>query len=118
MGAMSKTTLDVFLAKVAEIPTKSCVHAAGRSMTFTELDRASDSLARHLLDRGVQRGDHVGISLDRTVDMMAAIFAVWKAGAAYVPIDPTYPRGRIQHMVTDSGARLVVTESSRNFISS
>lgn len=105
------TALDAFLAKVAEHPDRVCVSAGGRSLTFAALDGASDSLAVQLVARGVQRGDHVGISLDRSVDMVVAILAVWKAGAGYVPIDPTYPRDRIQHMVSDSAARLVLTQS-------
>lgn len=108
---MSETILDVFSALAAENPERKCVFAGKRSTTFAGLDQASNSLAAHLLARGIEPGDHVGISLDRTVDMMAALFAVWKVGAGYVPIDPTYPRNRIQHMVSDSGAKLVVTQT-------
>ena len=53
----------------------------------------------------------MAISLDRTTDMLVALFAVWKAGAGYVPIDPTYPENRIRHMVEDSGVKIVVTQS-------
>lgn len=108
---MSETILGAFASMVAGNPDRQCVFAGDRSMTFAELDRASNSLAAALLARDIKPGDHVGISLDRTVNMMAALFAVWKVGAGYVPIDPTYPRNRIQHMVSDSDAKLVVTQS-------
>ena len=108
---MSGTILDIFSGMVAQYPERECVFAGGRSLTFASLDRASNSLAAALRARGMEHGDHVGIGLDRTVDMMVALFAVWKVGAAYVPIDPTYPRNRVQHMISDSGAKLVITQT-------
>ncbi|MFC7277305.1 amino acid adenylation domain-containing protein [Paractinoplanes rhizophilus] len=75
--------------------------------TYGELDRAANRLARTL---GAGRGDIVGICLSRSPDMVVAILAVLKAGAAYLPLDPGYPPQRLRFMVEDSGAPLVVTD--------
>ncbi|WP_137811337.1 non-ribosomal peptide synthetase, partial [Gordonia sp. GAMMA] len=80
-----------------------------RSLTYAELDAASNRLARHLLDRGIGRGTLVALLIPRSAELMVAIWAVAKTGAGYVPIDPDYPADRVSHMITDSGARLGLT---------
>ncbi|MGF0327427.1 amino acid adenylation domain-containing protein [Gordonia hongkongensis] len=80
-----------------------------RSLTYGELDAASNRLARHLLDRGIGRGTLVALLIPRSAELMVAIWAVAKTGAGYVPIDPDYPADRVSHMITDSGARLGLT---------
>ncbi|MET9200711.1 amino acid adenylation domain-containing protein [Gordonia sp. NPDC003585] len=84
------------------------------SITYAELDARSNRLARVLLGRGV--ADHtepvVAMAVERSIDALVAIWAIVKSGAAYVPVDPTYPSDRVAHMLADSGARLVITTSS------
>ena len=63
------------------------------------------------MDIGVSRGDLVGIGLDRTIDMVVTMLAIWKCGAAYVPLDPTFPRERLEVMITDAPVRVVVSRS-------
>ncbi|MDN0200046.1 amino acid adenylation domain-containing protein [Streptomyces sp. S.PNR 29] len=93
-------------------PDRPAVRFEGRELTYGELDQAADRLARHLLEQGAGRGSLVGVLLERSPDLLVALLAVMKTGAAYVPIDPIYPPARIGHMIEDSGARLVVTDEA------
>ncbi|MEU7633757.1 amino acid adenylation domain-containing protein [Nocardia sp. NPDC049220] len=83
-----------------------------RELSYRELDDASSQLARHLIGCGVGPGDFVAVAITRSVESVLAVWAVAKTGAAYVPIDPTYPADRIAHMISDSGAALGVTTSA------
>ena len=78
-------------------------------MTYAELDRRSSILAHTLLDQGASRGTFVAIACDRSCAMVVGLLGILKAGAAYVPIDPSYPAERIAFMLRDSGAQHLVT---------
>ncbi|NOZ56820.1 MAG: amino acid adenylation domain-containing protein [Calditrichaeota bacterium] len=86
--------------------------APDASWTFAELNSRANQIARRLRDLGVGPEDLVGISLDRSADFVASILGVLKAGAAYVPLDPSYPKDRLRYMVTDSGAKTIVTRDA------
>ncbi|MGK5520950.1 amino acid adenylation domain-containing protein, partial [Micromonospora sp. URMC 107] len=73
------------------------------------LDAAANRLAALLVERGVRRGDRVGVCLPRGSRLVVALLGVLKAGACYVPLDPAYPAARVAFMTEDSGARLVLT---------
>ncbi|MBF6205530.1 amino acid adenylation domain-containing protein, partial [Streptomyces gardneri] len=87
------------------------VRYQGRSITYRELDEYSSRLARVLIERGVGPERIVALSFPRSYEMVAAFWAVAKAGGAHVPIDPTYPEDRMRHMVNDSGAVIGITAS-------
>lgn len=93
-------------------PEAIAVDSAEVQLSYCELNTAANQLAHFLRIRGVRRGDIVGISLDRSVEMVTALLAVAKTGAAYVPIDPAYPLERVQFVATDSRAKVIVTHSS------
>ncbi|WP_067646988.1 non-ribosomal peptide synthetase [Nocardia harenae] len=80
-------------------------------LSYRELDAASSKLARELIAREVGPGSVVAIAITRSAESVLSVWAIAKAGAAYVPIDPTYPRERIEHMVADSGAEFGLTLS-------
>ncbi|UGT39784.1 amino acid adenylation domain-containing protein [Nocardia yamanashiensis] len=80
-----------------------------RELTYRELDEASSKLARELIERGVGPGDVVGIGISRSIESVLAVWAIAKAGAAYVPVDPKYPADRIEYLLSDSRAVLGVT---------
>ncbi|MES1240102.1 MAG: amino acid adenylation domain-containing protein [Acidobacteriota bacterium] len=107
-------------------PTGSCIHAlfeaqaglrpgavalvcAGESLTYGELDAKANRLAHHLRSLGVGPEVRVGVCLERSAEMVAALLSVLKAGGAYVPLDPSYPEERLRFMAEDSGARVLVT---------
>ena len=85
---------------------------ARKQLTYAELDAHATRIARHLQARGVVPGDKVGICMPRSLDQIAALLAIVKAGAAYVPLDPTYPLDRLRFILADIDARLVIV--SRN----
>ena len=84
-----------------------------RELTYRELDYRANQLAAFLRRRGVGPDQLVGLCFDRSIEMVVAILGVLKAGAAYLPLDPAYPEKRLQFMLEDSGAGLVLTQGSR-----
>ncbi|MBE3201500.1 amino acid adenylation domain-containing protein [Frankia sp. CH37] len=86
--------------------------ADGGVWTYARFDARVNSLARLLVERGVTVGDRVAVVLPRSVDLVTAVVAVLRAGAAYVPVDPGYPAERVTAILQDSGARVVITDSA------
>lgn len=81
----------------------------GRSVTYSELDRRSNQLAHLLLDLGVERGDRVGLFLDKSLESVVGVYGALKAGAAYVPLDPQAPPARLAYIAADCGIRVLLT---------
>lgn len=98
-------------AQAARSPEAVALTFQGRATTFRELECASNRLAHYLRRLGVRQGSRVGIHLERSPQMIAAILAVLKAGACYVPLDPAYPASRLAFMVADGALGFVLTES-------
>ncbi|MEU4315654.1 amino acid adenylation domain-containing protein [Nocardia sp. NPDC024068] len=90
-------------------PDGVAVRWRGRDTSYRELDERANRLARLLIARGAGPETVVAVALPRGLDAITAIWAVARTGAAYVPVDPGYPRDRIAHMLIDSGARLGIT---------
>nr|AEH95300.1 putative non-ribosomal peptide synthetase [Aplysina aerophoba bacterial symbiont clone AANRPS] len=90
----------------ADLP--AVVYGGGR-LSYGELEARSNRLARELLSRGAGPETVVAVGLERSLEMVVAVVAVVKAGAAYLPLDVTYPPARLSYMLSDSGARLLVT---------
>ncbi|MGW4884216.1 amino acid adenylation domain-containing protein [Streptomyces murinus] len=82
------------------------------SLTYAQLDARATHLARRLRAAGVTPGSLVGVCLDRTPDLAVALLAVWRAGAAYLPLDPSHPKARREFTVADSGIEWIVTDSA------
>lgn len=82
--------------------------------TYQELNRRANQLAHYLRTLGVAPDVRVGLYLERSLEMLVALLGVLKAGGAYVPLDPSYPQERIQFMLADSGATVLVTQQSLN----
>ncbi|RZB19442.1 amino acid adenylation domain-containing protein [Streptomyces sp. F001] len=89
-------------------PAAVAVRCGETVLTYGELEQRADRLARYLVTLGVGREVRVGLCLPRSVDMIVAELAVWKAGGAFVPLDPEYPADRLAFMVADSDVRVVV----------
>lgn len=100
--------LSRFESLAASDPGRAAIHAAGSVWTAGQLNDRANELARTLRSLGLGPGAFVGIALHRSPELLVALLAVVKAGAAYVPIDPTYPRARLDHMITSAGLDLVI----------
>ncbi|MBF6167051.1 amino acid adenylation domain-containing protein [Streptomyces gardneri] len=83
-----------------------------RELSYRELDETSSRLARYLIGFGLGPGDFVAVAITRSVESVLAVWAVAKTGAAYVPVDPSYPADRIAHMIADSGVVVGLTTSA------
>ncbi|MFD9572141.1 amino acid adenylation domain-containing protein [Streptomyces sp. NPDC059982] len=97
--------------QMAATPGAIAVRHASGDLTYAELDARADRFARRLVGLGVRPDETVGVLLDRGPDLVAALLGIWRAAAAYVPIDPGYPDERIAFMLGDTGTRLVITQS-------
>jgi len=102
---------ELFAEQARRTPQATAVTFDGQQLTYRELDEHSDQLARQLGRDGVRAGDRVALCVERSLDLPIGLLGILKSGAAYVPLDPTYPRDRLAYMLTDSGARVVVTQS-------
>ncbi|MEM9031710.1 MAG: MupA/Atu3671 family FMN-dependent luciferase-like monooxygenase, partial [Pseudomonadota bacterium] len=91
-----------------ERPEAVAVECGGASLSFAALENSVEGLAAALSERGAGPGTVVGVSLPRSPDLVVALFAVLRAGAAYLPLDPEYPASRTQYMVADAGASIVI----------
>ncbi|MEU6432664.1 amino acid adenylation domain-containing protein, partial [Microbispora sp. NPDC046973] len=92
-------------------PGAIAVVCGDASLTYAELDVRANQLAHHLLAAGIGTENVVGLCLDRGPDIIIAILAVWKTGAAYLPLDPDYPTDRLAYMLTDSNTSLLITHT-------
>ncbi len=104
------SVLDVFGAAAARGPGKTAVTAHDGPLSYEELDDRSDDLARYLSEMGIGRSSRVGLFAERSARLVVAILGVLKAGAAYVPLDPSYPRHRLEYILRDAGVAAVLTD--------
>ncbi|WP_412746950.1 amino acid adenylation domain-containing protein [Krasilnikovia sp. MM14-A1004] len=105
--AVPRATLTgLFARQVAAAPQAVALTGSFGEVSYAELDARADAVAHALRQRDVGRGDVVGLLADRTVEAVAAILGVLRAGAAYLPLDPQHPDGRIGRVLRDAGAPL------------
>jgi amino acid adenylation domain-containing protein len=107
-----ETTLSaLFESQVRRAPEAVAIVTGTEALTYDALNRRANRLAAELRARGLERGDRAAVCLERTPELIAAILAILKCGAAYVPIDLFYPAERRAFMLRDSGAKLVITSA-------
>ncbi|HLL81309.1 MAG TPA: amino acid adenylation domain-containing protein, partial [Longimicrobium sp.] len=100
---------ELFERQAARTPVAAALVLGDESLSYGELDRRANRLARHLRGRGVGAEVRVAVFLERSFDMVTGVLAILKAGGAYVPLDPSYPAERLAYQVRDSGATLLLT---------
>ncbi|HVS37748.1 MAG TPA: amino acid adenylation domain-containing protein, partial [Gemmataceae bacterium] len=103
---------DLIEAQAERTPDAVAVEFAGEARTYRQLNERANRLAHHLRGLGAGPGTLVGVCLERSADLIAALLGVLKSGAAYVPLDPTYPRERLAMMLADAQPIAVVTEAA------
>ncbi|HVR95586.1 MAG TPA: amino acid adenylation domain-containing protein, partial [Thermoanaerobaculia bacterium] len=96
--------------QVERTPHRLAVEIEGQSLTYRELSRRANQLARHLQRLGIEPEMPVGIRAERSLELVVGLLGILKAGGAYVPLDPEYPQERLDYMVEDSGATVVLTD--------
>lgn len=101
---------QLFEQQVLKTPDNIAVIFDERSLTYQELNQQANQLAGYLIEHHDIKPDQlIGVCLERSSQMLIAVLAILKAGGAYVPLDPNYPKGRLTHMMQDSGLALVLS---------
>ncbi|WGH74229.1 amino acid adenylation domain-containing protein [Tenacibaculum tangerinum] len=90
---------------------KVAIIQGDQKVLYSELDERSNQLANMLIESGVQKGDIVGILMERSIEMMTTIFAITKVGTAYLPLDPSYPKERLRSIFEDSKIKTLVSST-------
>ncbi len=104
---------EVIAAQAQRQPEAMALEWGDERLSFAMLEAQAQELARRLAARGVRPGDLVGLCLGREPALVLGLLAIWKAGAAYLPLDPAYPAHRLDFMRQDSGTRLVLTTQAQ-----
>jgi surfactin family lipopeptide synthetase C len=103
---------EIFAAQAARTPQAPAVCFGEEVLSYAELDRRAERLARRLLARGAGRDRPVGLCVERSPSLMVAVLGVLKAGSTYLPLDPSYPRRRLAYMLSHARAELVLASTS------
>jgi aspartate racemase len=107
-----QTIDEVFEEQARRAPGSVALVCGGQTMTYSELNRRASEIASFLQRAGVKAGGNVAICLERSFDLIAGLLGILKAGAAYVPLDSSFPPSRLEYMKRDSGAALVLTQET------
>ncbi|MEA2488350.1 MAG: hypothetical protein QOH21_142, partial [Acidobacteriota bacterium] len=99
---------ELFEAQAAATPDAIALVANNETLSYRELNERANAIAHSLIARGVTAGELVAICVERSVENIAGTLGILKAGAAYLPLDPSYPEQRLQQMLDDSGVRVVL----------
>jgi len=105
-----RTIAQLFEEQVEVRPAAVAAQFGAESLTYQQLNRRANQLAHYLLKSGCSRGALVAICVERSLEMLVGTLAVLKAGAAYVPLDPTYPPERLHFMLQDVNAPMLLTQ--------
>ncbi|OUR86931.1 hypothetical protein A9Q81_27095 [Gammaproteobacteria bacterium 42_54_T18] len=100
---------EIFSKVSKRFPENEAINFEGSITTYKELEEKSNRLAHYLIDLGVVSEMVVGISLERSLEMIVTLLAILKSGGAYLPLDPDYPKDRLQYMIEDAGLSFIVT---------
>ena len=107
----SESTLPMLIAEqAARTPNKVAVRDAAEQLTYAELERRSGQIASRLIAMGTRPNDMVGLLVDRSIHMLVALIGIHKAGATYVPLDPIYPKARIEFILNETQVPVLITQ--------
>lgn len=109
-----KTISELFEKQVEKTPDTTALIFEDISFTYRELNEKANQLAHYLRSNGIKNGNIVGIMLNRSPELIISMLAILKSGAAYLPIDPTYPENRINYIISDSNIDTLITSSNLN----
>jgi amino acid adenylation domain-containing protein len=106
------TLPQLFEAQVRRVPEATAIICGNREVRYRELDALANQIAATLRARGCRVGDRVGVFLERSPELVAALLGVHKVGAAYIPLDPSHPQGRLAHIIVNSDLAAVLTRTA------
>lgn len=108
----SDDIIQMFNKKVVENPNKIIAACNDQEISYLEIENGVNSLAEELRRRGVKKQDYVIIMINRDIDILIIMLSILTVGAIYVPIDKSYPKKRIEYILADTGARMIITDDS------
>ena len=103
---------ELFAAQAARTPDATALVCRGEALSYSELDRRSSRVAGLLASLGAGPDVPVALAMERSLEMVVGLLGIWKAGAAYLPLDPAYPEDRLAFMLEDSEAPILVTHGA------
>ncbi len=106
-----KTIIEVFEEQVKKTPNNIAVICNNNSISYSELNKRANQVAYYLRSEGVRPNQIIGILINRSIELFICILGILKSGGAYVPIDPTYPKERIDYIIKDSCINILLTSS-------
>ncbi|MCY8981666.1 fengycin non-ribosomal peptide synthetase FenD [Bacillus halotolerans] len=106
----SKTLSQLFEEQALKTPDAAALRMGDECRTYRQLDERANQIAHALIEKGAGSGGIVAVMMERSMDMAAALLGIWKAGGAYLPLDPSYPKERLSFLLHDSQAVLLLTE--------
>ena len=106
-----KCLYQLFEEQAKRVPGKVAIDYQGHEITYEQLNSKANQLARYLIENGVGPDQPIGIYMNRSIDMVIGLLGILKSGAAYLPMDPMFPRSRLTFMLEDTDARLLLTQS-------
>jgi amino acid adenylation domain-containing protein len=98
--------------KSLQFPNKIAVTFKNETLTYTALSERSSQMAAYLVTKGIKVGDIIGVAAERSVEMLVSLLGILKAGGVYLPLDPDFPRERIEYMLSDSNARILLVSKA------
>lgn len=105
-----KTIAELFEEQVEKTPDNIAVVFEDKKLTYKELNEKANSLAWYLKENNIGRDNIIAISMERSLEVLICMLAILKTGAAYLPIDPTYPNSRIEYIIKDSAVKMLLTK--------
>ena len=107
----SKTIVDLFEEKVLSTPLATAVVCDGNRITYEDLNKRANQLANYLLKNGIGKNDLVCIMTTRSIEMVIGLIAILKVGACYIPVDPKYPKERINYLIENSNSKIILVDN-------
>jgi len=107
----NKSIQEIFKEQVKKYPNSYALKYKDKNVTYQQLDKMSDNMAKILLDKNIALESLVGVYLERSIELIVCILGILKAGGAYLPLDPRYPTARLKFMLEEGKVRLLITEN-------
>ena len=108
---ISKTIVDLFEDKVIASPLTTAIICNGEKITYEDLNKKANQLTNYLSKRGITKNDLVCIMTHRSIEMVVGLLAILKLGACYIPVDPSYPKERINYLIENSNSKAILVDN-------